>query len=411
MKKPIITVFFFLLTISAQLFAQNIDLYAITWGSPIRFGKVDLQNATLNQTTTINQTQTQITVLYSSAFNQANRRFLFVSKEIPSNQLHFNSIDVVNNSQLPTSTINNKELVYGLQYDLRSAKLYGLRLDSLTSQVYIARINPETGKIISQYPITGVTSFCNDNNCSPPTAFDPQRGIFLFVGKEDPITPRLYRVEASTGQVLSNPPITPYVFELEYDVTRDALYGLRFGVGHPTLFEIDPITAVQQHVKDMSSQANGFIQGSTCFDQQSQTFIFIQHDNGLGRGLLTFYNILQDSLKTVVINNELKELEVDNSSFAAAYFGLSPLSVQPLQAAKISIFPNPAIDKLRIETTQIHERINFVWLSDLTGREVMAKGNINSESYALDVSRLPTGIYLLKLLVGDKIVINRFTKL
>lgn len=403
MKKSIICTSLLLFTLCAQLLAQNIDLYAVTNGPSIRFGKVDLTSGLMDSTSMISQTQSQNVVLFSSAFDQSNRSYLFLSKESTSGLFHFHNVNVVTNSQLPTSTLNENERVHGLRYDLRSKKLYGLQFDSLTSTVFLAEVNLQTGKIITKNPISGVTDFCVSTfYCGTATTFDPQRGIYMFIGKQASFTSRLYRVKASTGQVLSNTPLSSSIFGIQYDIKGDALYGIGFEDRKVALFEMDTTLGIKRHVKSLNAMESGYLNGSSCFDQESQTYIVLQKANTQGLARLTCYNIPGDSLYEVVTNNTLRELEVDNSAFGTAYFGSSQITDESLSMENISIFPNPAIHELRIESTQIQKRINMISLYDIAGKEVLRRENINSTAYSLNVTGLPTGMYQLKLQIGHQ---------
>ena len=80
--------------------------------------------------------------------------------------------------------------------------------------------------------------------------------------------------------------------------------------------------------------------------------------------------------------------------------GLVPVSVQELGAnAQVSLFPNPADDRINIRITGIDPGVLRLRLLDITGQMVADQplqvgGPTVSE---LDVSRLPAGMYLFIL--------------
>lgn len=409
MKNSFITISLFFLAIYTQVFSQNFDLYAVSFNSPIKFGKVDLQTASLNALDSLAHPAPQFTSSYSSVFDQANKSYLFLSGEsISSNhQYNFNRIDVMTGATLSTTVTDSRDRIYGLQYDMRRRKIYGLRYDSATAKVYISSINHQTGKVISERHIQGVAEFIYTSNHAQ-TAFDPERGIFFFTGRNTMNYRRLFMVKAATGQVIDDftTSIASPIWELQYDIKSDILYALHldWNNGRIELVEIDTSTGIYSHLRYLSDDRSGITLGTSCYDQESQTFVFLQSPVGSGLNDLTIYNTITDSLRTIVTNNGLRELEIDNSAFATAHFGLHPTALQPLQTVNVRIYPNPTVDELRIETAQVPEKINSIWLFDMTGKEVLSKGNLTSESYALDVSALPTGIYYLKLLLGDQVV-------
>jgi hypothetical protein len=65
----------------------------------------------------------------------------------------------------------------------------------------------------------------------------------------------------------------------------------------------------------------------------------------------------------------------------------------------ISVYPNPASDQLRI-TLPGSQNIMHFELSDMNGRAVL-KGNLNNANTSINVSKLPTGLYALKIMTPD----------
>lgn len=80
---------------------------------------------------------------------------------------------------------------------------------------------------------------------------------------------------------------------------------------------------------------------------------------------------IYDELSTPIFENRT---DIDNSS-------------------KLLVFPNPANERITIESMGIMESIT---LFDLSGRPLMLSGAINSTNYTMDVSSLSEGIYFLQ---------------
>ncbi len=71
----------------------------------------------------------------------------------------------------------------------------------------------------------------------------------------------------------------------------------------------------------------------------------------------------------------------------------------------IQLFPNPVSDVLKVQGLSSHEFI--LRITDFSGRELLQSENQEE----IDVSQLPSGIYLAKLLVGDeRIIIKKFVR-
>lgn len=60
-----------------------------------------------------------------------------------------------------------------------------------------------------------------------------------------------------------------------------------------------------------------------------------------------------------------------------------------------SIYPNPTSDLLRVETSI--SQLNSIVLTDLAGRIVLEEDNLDTMRYQLDLSSMPSGMYLLTL--------------
>jgi hypothetical protein len=75
-----------------------------------------------------------------------------------------------------------------------------------------------------------------------------------------------------------------------------------------------------------------------------------------------------------------------------------PTDVVEMDAGKISIYPNPALDLLTIEMESNQE--GTLKLFDFTGR-ILKKVNIRASKHQLDISALPAGIYYLQVDTGS----------
>jgi len=81
-----------------------------------------------------------------------------------------------------------------------------------------------------------------------------------------------------------------------------------------------------------------------------------------------------------------------------------PTRIQTLDPTVIAIYPNPVDDILHIQTTELVRRIEIFTLQ---GSLVMATENITT---FLDVSNLPSGVYVIRFITDRGIVTQRFVK-
>lgn len=73
------------------------------------------------------------------------------------------------------------------------------------------------------------------------------------------------------------------------------------------------------------------------------------------------------------------------------------LSVDTADIYELSIYPNPAQDFITVQGIELIEGEATIY--DLQGREVISSINISqSESTSIDISRIPSGVYLMKIL-------------
>jgi spore coat protein CotH len=76
----------------------------------------------------------------------------------------------------------------------------------------------------------------------------------------------------------------------------------------------------------------------------------------------------------------------------------------------VSIFPNPARSKINVDS-KLHQ-INSLEVFDINGRKLMAKNEINSNRFIIDVEKLLPGIYILKMrCYNDATFVLKFSKM
>jgi len=84
----------------------------------------------------------------------------------------------------------------------------------------------------------------------------------------------------------------------------------------------------------------------------------------------------------------------------------------PIKAELLWIYPNPAVDHLFIKLSDetfsdIQDR--EVTIYDLYGKVLLVK-NLQDIDY-IDISSLPQGTYIIRLLQKDRVLVGRFIKL
>lgn len=85
---------------------------------------------------------------------------------------------------------------------------------------------------------------------------------------------------------------------------------------------------------------------------------------------------------------------------------INVLGTTSIEAASISIYPNPAGDQLHIRSSGITE----VQLLDLTGKIVLTENVVKSDTHTLLLNQVPKGYYMLQIRSGDYTYIEQIIK-
>ncbi|MEO9572091.1 MAG: T9SS type A sorting domain-containing protein, partial [Polaribacter sp.] len=122
-------------------------------------------------------------------------------------------------------------------------------------------------------------------------------------------------------------------------------------------------------------------------------------------------------IKFNAVNNpNLNCIEVDNAAYSTTNWTdidshtsfsedcSATASVEKLEKESYSLYPNPFSDKIHIKSTT---SIDAIVITTLQGKEILRTKEITEE---LDVSNLSSGMYLLKLIFGANIAVEKIIK-
>jgi len=94
--------------------------------------------------------------------------------------------------------------------------------------------------------------------------------------------------------------------------------------------------------------------------------------------------------------------------------GLQNLNVKELQQkSNLFIYPNPSTGEFYIDLGGINNSTTTIHISDITGRKVLEQGMDtfeNSAQTTVDLSTSPNGIYLVKVISGNKVFTSQIIK-
>ncbi|MCK9164011.1 MAG: T9SS type A sorting domain-containing protein, partial [Bacteroidales bacterium] len=91
-----------------------------------------------------------------------------------------------------------------------------------------------------------------------------------------------------------------------------------------------------------------------------------------------------------VLDRDYQNMPPTTGTFDCSLIGIEDIDVDIVEA---KVYPNPAIDKLNIESKEMIQRLEVY---DALGRKVFSKIP-NQNNFSFDISNLERGIYILKL--------------
>ena len=337
----------------------------------------------------------------ASTYDQENSRYICWGIDTQNNRNLY--VMNLNNSQTESNLFSSAQAIE-MEYDLQTQKAYGLLWDG--SAEHFGEIDLSTGLVSSISILPGVEAVAIGNS-----TFDSNTGNYIFIGQEANDY-KLYTVDSATGTIVSSPTIWENgerYSALEFNNQNGGkLYGLFQDIDYDNysqtyqtyytdlrLAEIDLTTGNSTVIDPQSTVIGGYIAGyavgGLCFDQQRQTYVIrVQNETG---GYLKLVDVSNANIiaSTALSNdNYFYELQVDNFSFAYAFYNLSTSNQN--KGNNLTIYPNPAYDYVYINSTTELEATVY----DILGKEIKREYFKDK----LDITCLKKGIYILNLTDG-----------
>jgi hypothetical protein len=75
---------------------------------------------------------------------------------------------------------------------------------------------------------------------------------------------------------------------------------------------------------------------------------------------------------------------------------------------ELNIYPNPVVDNLAINLSQMHSAVNWQ-ITSAAGR-LLLHSVVAQPNFTIDVSTLPPGVYFIQLVNDHQQIIKRFVK-
>lgn len=244
----------------------------------------------------------------------------------------------------------------------------------------------------------------NVGQASVPQIIDLNRDGLkdLVIGEKNGNINYLVNTGTATSPVFNpDPAMPPNIFYLGTVDTRIPGYS----TGHSAPFIIDTETDGYRLYTGSEIgriEVYGNIDGNLggAFTNQTETF------GGLAEGIrthLVLEDLNDDGFLDLVLGNFSGGLEIFGTNLPK-YINVA--TEEANEMIGLSIFPNPADEKIIISTSHSSGELTEVELYDLTGKKLLAR-KWYGFSDAIDVSTLPPAIYWVKVLQGNQIRVEK----
>ena len=354
----------------------------------------------------------------ASTYDQQNRRYICWGFDTQNNQqLYVMDLDDLETTSTPFSATQAIEM----EYDLQTQRAYGLWWDG--SAEHFGEIDLNTGLVSSIAILPGVEAVAIGNS-----TFDSNTGTYIFIGV-DTNQYKLYSIDAATGAILSAPSIwqnDDRYSALEFNNQNGGkLYGLyqdtdydNYSQTYQTYYidlrlaEIDLTTGVSTVIDPQSAVVSGFIPGyalgGLCFDQQTQTYIVrVQNETGGYLKLVDTSNANVIASTAISNDNYFYELQVDNYSFANAFYNLSASNPNAANASEaivdLKIYPNPALNHFTLEAAERIERYTIY----STHGAVVKQATVTND-FRVQIDNLASGAYFIVVTTAKGVARKQF---
>lgn len=317
--------------------------------------------------------------------------------------------------------IKTNEPPVDLQFDARLRKFYGIRYASDRKGVEIVQVSGT--EVFTIWKLDDIKFLSIGNS-----AFDANRGLYIFIARDSKNKTRLYRVNMNNGKILDQPEIDEYLYnELQYDLQDNRLYGLarkKQNISQYFFVEINMLNAYPTIIRPLID-VQGVELGTSAVNQQKGAYFFIAK-NKEKQSILYQVDVFDGMIYSRdTLSETLSELHFDNSIFIAKFYKDVAYEYQDFGEESSKFYAKNGDSFLIFEDFYINKKIELKDLSyikdetitaivfDIYGQKVLeekvflADETVENEVLVED---LPKGIYLIRLKTRDKTYSQRFLK-
>jgi len=292
------------------------------------------------------------------------------------------------------------------EFDMSTGKMYNLKM--LTANyinVYEFDINKNQDSLIGTIYEPGVDGIVAD-----AITFDSNNGILYYVGFTNDPSLCLYAISVRNSLLSCTKTILnltgPYnnIFGVEFDNVNERIYALNstydssFNFTGTRVVDIDRISGNIVNRGELAG-FDGFVGGSSCFDQNTGTYMVVGISTGNESEMIAF-NTVDNTFISGFVPGNVSEIECDNAAFAMNRYVVT--LAKPQQEAGIRLYPNPVVSVMEIESP-FSGAVNVQVVSS-SGKLVLDQHFNSGNKMELNLGPLSPGIYALKLISGSATV-------
>jgi hypothetical protein len=289
------------------------------------------------------------------------------------------------------------------EFDMSTGIMYSLSIDVNNKVSVIANsLSSNQDSLVGTFVEPNLRGLLADAIC-----FDANKGIIYHIGMNPNNSKDLYAIYVrDTNFTYTKTPILDQnsnnLTALQFDNVNNKLYCRRANFDSISTYlgsdivEINSLTGAVS-LKMAITQFPYFVASSSCYDQNTGTFLIIGIDDNYISKMIA-YNTLTDSLVIGYVPRNVSELACVNTQFAQVKYGTPTVVKKVNQAELISMYPNPAADKLYIKLSPngLENNLQFE-LINMMG-ETVYQNKLDQVQTEFQISALKPGIYFYKIM-------------
>lgn len=383
-------ILFLLLCVSFKVVQSQGTTNALKWNNGVlELVTVNTANGVINPVNTLPDIA-QVTS-GASTVNQSDQHYIFRGTDL-------NGTSRIYEIDLQTGAVINSPLLpeeaTEFQYDCENDRVLGLLWAS--SLLQFISVNTLTGDVTNITDLPAITSIQLWSS-----AYNETSQTYVFYGAANNGIARLYELDAVTGAILNSPASAAEVIELQFNCKDNSLYGLTWDGFQENFVTVNSSTGDVIAINSLPGVSPVTVSTSSLW-QTAGYYLFVGYDNTYIRRIYEINPVDGSIISNSQLAEELTETE-NNSCCSSIPTGYS------IVEESFSIFPNPVSDELIIRGEAVTQVSDFTIVS-LTGKVWYNESFDQVDQINLNVSKLPDGVYFLKLKTTSGFVIRKFDK-